>query len=373
MRVLMFAIRYDTTDWATGFIPVWARRLAYRVDALDVVALSVGNKGEVPSNMRVYSMGKGFSGNKAWLLFNFYRHALRLVPRADAVFVHMIPRYALLALPVTKLWRKPLSLWYTHREPSPDLQRALPFVNQVLTAVDSSFPLETNKLRVLGHGIDTNFYTPAPTAPLQSPPQIVQVARLQPIKSQDKLIAAVAQLPDARAIFIGAVDEDEDGGYAEGLRVQAAPLGRRRVVFAGGQPATGVRRAYQGATVAVNLSPPGLFDKAALESMACGLPTIVANPAFDDLLGDYVDLLWVAHPVDPDELAAKLRALLALSLAERATIGAALRERVIAAHSLNTLIPRLAWVLRTGEVIEVIPPEMLDDDPEISAENVSHR
>ena len=143
MRVLMFAIRYDTTDWATGFIPVWARRLAYRVDALDVVALSVGNKGEVPSNMRVYSMGKGFSGNKAWLLFNFYRHALRLVPRADAVFVHMIPRYALLALPVTKLWRKPLSLWYTHREPSPDLQRALPFVNQVLTAVDSSFPLET--------------------------------------------------------------------------------------------------------------------------------------------------------------------------------------------------------------------------------------
>jgi len=353
----MLAIRYDTTDWATGFIPIWARRLAYRVDALDVLALDVGEVGEVPSNMRIYSMGKGVSGNKLWLLFNFYRHALRLVPRADVVFVHMIPRYALLVAPLTKLWRKPLSLWYTHREPSRDLRRALPLVDHVLTAVESSFPLPTQKLRVLGHGIDTNFYAPNPMVPIQSPPQIVQVARLQPIKSQDKLISAVAQLPDARTIFIGAVDEDEDDGYPEHLREQAASLGRRRVVFAGGQPATAVRAAYRGATIAVNLSPPGLFDKAALESMACGLPTIVANPAFDDLLGDHVDLLWVAHPIDPDELAAKLRALLALSPSERTAIGANLRQRVIAAHSLNVLIPRLAWALRTGEVIDVVPAE----------------
>ena len=46
------------------------------------------------------------------------------------------------------------------------------------------------------------------------------------------------------------------------------------------------------------MSPVGLFDKAALESMACGVPTIVGNPAFAPLLGDYADLLLTGDAED---------------------------------------------------------------------------
>lgn len=58
------------------------------------------------------------------------------------------------------------------------------------------------------------------------------------------------------------------------------------MTFAGNLPPEGVRDWYRRAAVAVNLSPVGLFDKAALEAMATGVPIIVSNPAFNSLLGD---------------------------------------------------------------------------------------
>ncbi|PJF24674.1 MAG: hypothetical protein CUN53_16635, partial [Phototrophicales bacterium] len=108
--------------------------------------------------------------------------------------------------------------------------------------------------------------------------------------------------------------------------------------------------AMRGATVAVNLSPPGLFDKAALESMAVGTPTMVSSAGFDDLLGEYAPLLRIPDPEDDRALADALRYVLALSMPERKAVGRALRERVVAAHSLDRLIPRLVSVLRTGEM-----------------------
>ena len=155
MRVLMLVIRYDVDDWATNFIPLWCEKLADHVERLDVLALHRGAVGDVPPNMHVYSMGKEDGRGRAGLLAGFYKHAARLIPACDAVFVHMIPRYALLAAPLALPLRKPMTLWYTHREPSADLRRALPLVKNVVTAVKSSFPLETDKVQALGHGIDT--------------------------------------------------------------------------------------------------------------------------------------------------------------------------------------------------------------------------
>jgi glycosyltransferase involved in cell wall biosynthesis len=93
-----------------------------------------------------------------------------------------------------------------------------------------------------------------------------------------------------------------------------------------------------------------LFDKAALESMACGTPTVVSSPAFDSLLGEHVAALRLDSPEDVDGLVARLRALLALQEDKRRAMAHDIRERVIAAHSLERLMPRLVNVLRTGEL-----------------------
>ena len=68
-----------------------------------------------------------------------------------------------------------------------------------------------------------------------------------------------------------------------------------------------------GRAVAVNMSPVGLFDKAALESMACGVPTVVCNPAFAPLLSERAGLLLTDGPGDARGLRERLASLLALS------------------------------------------------------------
>lgn len=171
-----------------------------------------------------------------------------------------------------------------------------------------------------------------------------------PIKRQSMLIRALPDVPDARAVFVGDVPPETDPAYRTELDDLARTLAvTERVTFAGSQPPDALREQYRRAAVAVNLSPAGLFDKAALESMAVGVPTVVTNPAFDDLLPD--PRLRLPDSDDSPTLAARLRELLALDEGERHAIGVSLRERVVAAHSLDGLIERLVRVLNTGEPV----------------------
>ncbi len=177
---------------------------------------------------------------------------------------------------------------------------------------------------------------------------IVHVARLMPIKHQATLIRALVQVPQAHAVFVGDVPPDQGAEYRHELETLAHDLGvAERVTFAGNLPPEGVREWYQRAAAAVNLSPPGLFDKAALEPMATGVPTIVSNPAFDALLGDSG---WrIDSPEDEAGLAQRLSFIVALDPAERDRLTAPIRARALEAHSMDGLIRRLLQVLHTGE------------------------
>jgi D-inositol-3-phosphate glycosyltransferase len=126
------------------------------------------------------------------------------------------------------------------------------------------------------------------------------------------------------------------------LHQLACDLGiAERIYFTGALPQAEVVRWYQRAALAVNLSPHGLFDKAALESMLCGVPTVVSNAAFDRLLAEHADSLRVSAPEDADGLAARLETLLRANAAERQALGDVLRARTLAAHSLDGLADRL--------------------------------
>jgi glycosyltransferase involved in cell wall biosynthesis len=350
MRVLMITQRLDERDWLVSVIPRWINALAQQVDALDVLALEIGQYAP-PANVRLHSMGKERGRSKIGKALAFYQAVLPLIGRVDAVFVHMIPRYALMVGPPALLARKPLALWYAHRHASLQLRLALPFCWRVITSAPNTFPLPTGKVRVVGQGIDMDFYSPKDDSGAPQRPTIIHVARLMPIKHQATLLRAVAAGVDADVCLIGDVPERQSAAYVEQLKSLAQELGiAKQVTFAGGLPPDAVRDWYRCAAVAVNLSPPGLFDKAALESMAAGVPTVVSrNPAFEPLLGEDAPRLQVESPDDVAGLATRLRALLALTSEERTAIGLALRRRVQASHSLERLIPRLVNVLKTGE------------------------
>jgi glycosyltransferase involved in cell wall biosynthesis len=65
---------------------------------------------------------------------------------------------------------------------------------------------------------------------------------------------------------------------------------------------------YFTADFSVNLAPTGGIDKAVLESMAAGVPTLAANRAFKSYFGMYADrLLFMLR--DPRDLAEKIASL----------------------------------------------------------------
>src|SRR5574341_1038775 len=99
MRVLMITQRLDERDWLVSVIPRWVNALARHVDRLDVLALEIGGY-TPPSNVCLYSMGKERGRGKLGKALGFYRALIPLIGKCDAVFVHMIPRYAVLAAPI---------------------------------------------------------------------------------------------------------------------------------------------------------------------------------------------------------------------------------------------------------------------------------
>jgi glycosyltransferase involved in cell wall biosynthesis len=346
MRVLMITQKLDPQDMLLAFTMGWIERIAARVEHLHVLCLEQRTQ-DLPANVTAWSMGKEGGNSRIQELRAFYSALGKVIRDVDVIFVHMIPRYAILSAPFAAIYRKPQILWYTHRQINLELRLAVQFCKTITTAVPSSFPLPTPKLRALGHGIDTDFFVPEPACIPDQPPLIVQVARLMPIKHQETLLRAAAALQsDFQLALVGAVPSGQDQNYLVILQNLAAELGiADRVTFTGGLAPSAVRDLYRRASAAVNLSPVGLFDKAALESMLVGLPTIVSNPAFDLVLGDQVKALRIASPDDVQGLTVALQGLLAQSAAERDQIAVGLRERTTAAHGLDRLMDRLVALM----------------------------
>lgn len=351
LRLLLFNLKTDADAPLLGFTTTWINELARHCESIDVLTMYAGRLA-VADNVRVYSAGREKGYGKPRRVLNFYAILTRLLltRRYDACFAHMMPLFAGLAGPLLTLRGVSTTLWYTHRQRTRQLELGLWMSRRAVTAVETSFPIQSPKVIPIGHGIDTDYYAPDSQSGDLERPVIVQVARLMPIKHQATLLRAAAEL-DCDVVLVGDVPEDKSQDYKQQLVTLAAELNMiHRVTFTGDLPRETVREWYQRATLAVNLSPVGLFDKAPLESMACGVPTIVSNPAFDDLFGDAVELLRIDSPDDANGLTQRLQSLLMMSPDERHTLGNRLREAVIARHSLRQLVQRLVPILKTGQL-----------------------
>lgn len=356
MNLLLFNLAVDADDPILSFTTNWLNRIAAAWDHVDVITMRTGRV-DVAPNVSVYSVGKeqGYSERRRAL--EFYRILARLLGQRhySACFAHMMPLFAVMGSPLLTVRNVPITLWYTHQNRTRTLEMATRASVRVVTAAEDSFPIRTDKLRVLGHGIDTEFFAPLDNPSTDKPKtqDIVQVARIMPIKHQETLIRALAglNLDTTRAIFVGDVPPDIDPSYKANLSALSERLGvLDRIIFAGSQSVTSVRDYFRGASAAVNLSPPGLFDKAALESMAVGVPTFVCSPAFRPVLGDYAPTLLLPAPDDQNTLMVRLNKVLPVSADQRETMVREIRARVVAMHSIDGLILRLNAVLKTGEL-----------------------
>ncbi|MBI1282352.1 MAG: glycosyltransferase [Anaerolineaceae bacterium] len=351
MRLLLFNLVTDADDPVLGVMTTWVNALASRCEAVDVITMYRGRLAVAP-NVHVYSVGKERGFSEARRAVEFYRILFGLLQRNhyDACFAHIMQVFVVLGAPLLKLYRIPVTLWYAHKATGRTLQIAEKLVDHIVTASPESFRLPSQKVKVIGHGIDTELFKPAPPQPNARPFTLISVGRIAPVKRLEIIISAVKALreqgqTDVKLLLVGEVAA-QDAAYGDQLRQLTNDYQLTdTVTFTGGMPYEAVAREYQQADVMVNMSATGSMDKAVLEAMACGLPVVTANEAFKILLGQWEDLLYIP-PESPEELSVRLKQLMLMSPDERAALGAALRKLVVEQHSIGHLTDQLMTIFQ---------------------------
>ena len=296
------------------------RALAVRVDELVVLAQSARGDG-LPRNVDVRVFG---SSARAGRGLRFERELARSLP-AGAVVAHMIPLYVLLAAPLVRPRRIPLLLWYTHWHATWKLRAAERLATAVVSVDRRSFPLDSAKVRPIGHGIDVSEF-PCSERATGDGLRVLVLGRYSPAKGLPTVFDAVSHVEEATLEVHGAALSDLERAHRRELERFGYELGDA-------VPRVRLPELFARSDVLVNNMRAGAPDKVVYEAAAACLPVLASNPVFDELFGEY-PLLFDRD--DPASLADRLRWVASLSPDRRSEIGRALRERVAERHSVQT-------------------------------------
>ena len=305
------------------------RALAARVDELVVLADSAV-PGVLPANCRVRSFrARGKVGRG--IRFESALAAELVRGRPLGVLAHMCPIYAVLAAPQARPLRVPVLLWFTHWKASRLLRLAERVSTVALTVEPGSFPLDSAKVRAIGHGIDLAEF------PCREPPagpglRALALGRTSPAKGLPVVIEAVRR---ARAAGVDVSLEIRGPSLTAEERAHRAELERLAgdgVDVAEAVPRSELPALFARTDVLVNNMRAGAPDKVVFEACASCVPALASNPSFAGLLDE--ELRFVRD--DPASLAERLGRVAALPAAERAALGCRLRAGVAASHSVDS-------------------------------------
>ena len=351
----MITQKVDLDDDILGFTHTWVNKLAERVERLYVLALAVGRH-SLGDNVELFSMGKERGNSRLERLANFNRVVARLVltRKVGLIFIHMCPRYAILAAPYAKLMRVPMVMWFTHRSVNNELRMAHFLVDKVVTASKESFRLNSDKVIITGHGIDTDRFKPLDVRREGNTKVILSAGRISPIKGYETLIEAANILvneqgrQDLRFIIVGDTPIASHQGYFEHLQEMVAAYGLTdHLGFVGAVPHREMPAYYQKCDMLVNLCPTGGLDKAVLEGMACRKPALACNKTFAPILGKYVSGLLFEEK-NANDLGKKIITILEMHGNVRMTLGQELRASVTKRHSVKQFRDQLVIVFRNA-------------------------
>lgn len=316
----------------------WIAALAAdpRVEAVHVFTPERG-AGEVPANVTVHVLPPGRWWRKALAFVT--ATARREMATLDFFLVVQGGPYPALLLPWKARTRRTLAHWKAQPHASPRMRFYARWCDDVIfTPTAGSFPHQPEKVRVIGHGIDTNLFRPGTDPPDRDLAVITRIAR---IKHLDDVIRAVAAASGRPQVDIIGPTRPPDVDYEHELRALAASLGvADQVRFLGARTHHEVAAALPRYRAVLNFSATA-FDKAVGEAMACGVPVITTNPCAVEVLPAPWRDQCTAPAGDIPALAACIDTVRAWNPATRADAAAALRAAVERDHSLASLFGKI--------------------------------
>ncbi len=350
MKLLICTQVIDRNDTVLGFFHRWVEEFAKHCEQVTVVCLREGEH-SLPKNVRVFSLGKEklwertdlgeeWNDGKRSVLeeqlhrFRYALHFWKIIwqerKQYDSVFVHMNPEYLVLGGVFWRLWHKKVSLWYTHKSVDLKLRIATFFSNVIFTASKESFRLKSNKVLVMGHGIDTNFFHP-PEHPRRS--GVLILGRIDPVKRVCEMVFMAKVATRQYPFDITVVGDSNSLVYANRVEEELSVF-PYHVTRVSGVTNMQAKEYFCMADVVLNCTEDGSFDKVVFEAAASGALVLTTNLGFaTDLPPECLTTLSCS--------ADALVALLTLSHERKEDLRVVLRERIENMHSLPTLIKKL--------------------------------
>jgi glycosyltransferase involved in cell wall biosynthesis len=343
MRLLIVTQKVDKNDDVLGFFHDWILELAQKFSLVTVICLQAGDR-SLPSNVKVLSLGKEKLGtalgwrryiNRLIYLLRFYYICWTERNNYDAVFVHMNHNYVIYGYYLWRLLSKKIGLWYAHGAVPFNLRIAEKLADIIFTSTPSGFRLKSDKLKIIGQGIDLKKFSVKTKTDGQSQSfTIVTVGRISAAKNIKLMIEVAERLKKRNFSFVmklaGAPITEADKSYFDLLlaEVSEKSLGDQ-IKFVGSVPYQAVAEFYQSADLFINLSDTGSLDKAILEAMASGLPVLTSNESASRILPkEFITTK------EPQEVSDKIMALVSRQTQD-------LRPIVVTDHSLESLTDKI--------------------------------
>ncbi|MBU4331844.1 glycosyltransferase [Patescibacteria group bacterium] len=313
MNILIICQKLAEDDDLLGAFVPWVRAIAKRVDSVKVLCLAKGEY-HLPENCEVYSLGKepGVSRFGRWL--NFIRLMFKLMPKCDVAFSHMSPIFSIASWPFVKLYRKKATLWYAHGHAGWKIKLAEKCVDVIFTSTKEGCRVGSDKIKVVGQGIDMNRFRPVEdgnkkqdlrqaqillktrnkdTKKFQTSNfkfQMVSIGRIAPSKDYETMIKAAEVLvkqgvSDFEIKVFGRANLAEHEKYFDKIKKMVKSKGLdEQIKFIGAVPNKDVVKYYQEADLYLNMSHTGSLDRAIVEAMACGTMVLTCNEAASGVL-----------------------------------------------------------------------------------------
>lgn len=225
-RILyFFTLYYGRENVLLSHTEYWVNEFSKHFDVVRVYAVHSDSSSRPPTNVHVYELGGGSLPKRIASVKRLFFSSMRILSQRGRPFVlyHMFPTPAVVLGPILKLRRAPQMLWYSHSSSTFILKLANKFVDYVATPTTNSFPIPSNKVHIVGHGI------PGTTSNLDGVNQhtrrnadILYVGRVSQIKKLEVLIEALSQTNlKLNIVVVGPVIDLE---YQEEMRSLSAKL-----------------------------------------------------------------------------------------------------------------------------------------------------
>ena len=327
----------------------WIREFSYHpeVEKIMVIALRAG-KFSLPDNIAVKTI-KG--NNHLMTIINFYKEVFKNLKKTDFYFIHLGGPYSTFLIPFKIFLRKKVYQWYTHSHIDFLMRfQALFCIDRIFTATPSSFAMNLDKVRAIGHGIDINLFR---ISSVEKQADLITTGRYSPVKGLDKILELVVKYNERfkeslKVNFYGPIFK-KDQNFKKNLSSKKNELLLDNNIFFN----EAVRRDQLPALlnqhkIFISFSDAGL-DKASLEAMACGLPVLTSNKMLVEILPDHLKALLIVNKDDLEDQVNKLNRLLTLSDQEKLSLGEELRAIVRRGHTTALLVNKIFYEINNYE------------------------